>query len=344
MRIPCWGHQHRLGAASQRPADHLAERGRRSPAGAICSRALSRTAAVTSLAETWRQVTAAAAVLPAVAPERDTYASAGRCRCRWTLELTRQVIGEVPAAFHAGVQDILLIAFGLAFQEFLGTGAVPIGIDVEGHGRDEELARDVDLSRTVGWFTAKYPVALHLGRSPGSRSLPGRPRWARVIKDAKGTAAGAAGWCDLRSAAVSEPRYRSRRRRSRYRIQLSGPPAGRASYPRTCGASTPTPQNSPPRRARSPPRWVTPWSSNAGTMDTEAGPTLHANWTYATSAPRRRPDRPAGPALASRPRPASARTSAPRRRPDLRHRPGPVGARLRSTSWPPSTTLPTSCR
>ena len=151
--------------------------GRRSPAGAICSRALAHRA-VTALAD-WRQVTAAAAVLPAVAPERDTYASAGQLSLSLDAELTRQVIGEVPAAFHAGVQDILLIAFGLAFQEFLGTGAVPIGIDVEGHGRDEELARDVDLSRTVGWFTAKYPVALHLGRSPGSRSLPGRPRWAR---------------------------------------------------------------------------------------------------------------------------------------------------------------------
>ena len=143
------------------------------------ARGHSRTGAVTALADTWRQVTAAAAVLPAVAPERDTYASAGQLSLSLDAELTRQVIGEVPAAFHAGVQDILLIAFGLAFQEFLGTGAVPIGIDVGGHGRDEELARDVDLSRTVGWFTAKYPVALHLGRSPGSRWWPGRPRWAR---------------------------------------------------------------------------------------------------------------------------------------------------------------------
>ena len=50
------------------------------------------------------------------------------------------LLGEVPAAFHAGVQDILLIAFGLAWAEFLGTGSAPIGIDVEGHGRDEEIA------------------------------------------------------------------------------------------------------------------------------------------------------------------------------------------------------------
>ena len=91
----------------------------------------------------------------------------------------------MPAAFHAGVQDILLIAFGLAFKEFLGTDA-PIGIDVEGHGRAEELVADeVDLSRTVGWFTAKYPVALEPGRDllgPGGRR--GRPT-GRGDQDAK---------------------------------------------------------------------------------------------------------------------------------------------------------------
>ena len=66
------------------------------------ARGHSRTGAVTALADTWRQVTAAAAVLPAVAPERDTYASAGQLSLSLDAELTRQVIGEVPAAFHAG--------------------------------------------------------------------------------------------------------------------------------------------------------------------------------------------------------------------------------------------------
>ena len=62
------------------------------------------------------------------------------------------------------MQDILLIAFGLAWTEFLGTGPTPIGIDVEGHGREEQWAADdVDLSRTVGWFTTKYPIALTPG-------------------------------------------------------------------------------------------------------------------------------------------------------------------------------------
>ena len=73
------------------------------------------------------------------------------------VETTRVLLGEVPAAFHAGVQDILLIAFGLAWAEFLGTGGSPIGIDVEGHGRHEELIAEVDLSRTVGLVHHQIP-------------------------------------------------------------------------------------------------------------------------------------------------------------------------------------------
>ena len=86
-------------------------------------------------AEAWQQVAAIPAALPAVQPEVDTYVSAGQLSVSLDAETTRLLLGEVPAAFHAGVQDILLIAFGLAWSEFLGTGGTPIGIDVEGHGR-----------------------------------------------------------------------------------------------------------------------------------------------------------------------------------------------------------------
>src|SRR5258708_29010918 len=100
-------------------------------------------------------------------------------------ETIRQLLGEVPAAFHAGVEDILLIAYGLALAEFLGTGGSPVGIDVEGHGRAEELASDVDLSRTVGWFTCKYPVALALGGLSWAQVIAGEAALGPVVKDAK---------------------------------------------------------------------------------------------------------------------------------------------------------------
>ena len=153
-------------------------------------------------AEAWQQIASVPAALPALLPETDTYANAGSLSVELDVETTRMLLGEVPAAFHAGINDVLLIAFGLALNEFLevtGTGigakGAPIVIDAEGHGRQEELTDEseaVDLSRTVGWFTAKYPVALnlagHLGAANGmdwAQVTSGAAGLGAVIKDAK---------------------------------------------------------------------------------------------------------------------------------------------------------------
>jgi amino acid adenylation domain-containing protein/thioester reductase-like protein/non-ribosomal peptide synthase protein (TIGR01720 family) len=142
-------------------------------------------------ADAWRRVLAVPRALPAPHPALDTLATAGRLSVLLDVETTSQVMGEVPGAFRAGVQDILLIAFGLAWAEFLGTGGSPIGIDLEGHGRDESVAeafddeRHVDLAHTVGWFTAKYPVALALGDLAWADVAAGDAALGSVIKDAK---------------------------------------------------------------------------------------------------------------------------------------------------------------
>ncbi len=131
----------------------------------------------------WRRRPAA---LPAVQAAVDTHETAGQLSVSLDVDTTRLLLGEVPAAFHAGVQDMLLIAFALAFAEFVGTGAgAPIGIDVEGHGRQEELGPHVDLSRTVGWFTTKYPVALTVGGLYWAQVIAGEAALGAVIKDAK---------------------------------------------------------------------------------------------------------------------------------------------------------------
>src|SRR6185295_5818519 len=142
------------------------------------------TPAVINQSQAWRQVLATPPSLPPVQPEVDTYASAGHLSVSLDVDTTRGLLGEVPAAFHAGINDILLIAFGLACAEFLDTGRAPIGIDVEGHGRHEDLG-DVDLSRTVGWFTTKYPVALEVGGLRWTQVLAGEAALGPVVKAAK---------------------------------------------------------------------------------------------------------------------------------------------------------------
>ncbi|MUM19285.1 amino acid adenylation domain-containing protein [Mycobacterium sp. CBMA271] len=147
-------------------------------------------------ADAWRQVAAVPSGIPAPQSAEDTFATAGHLTEFLDAETTHMLLGEVPAAFHAGVQEILLIAFALAWTQYLGTGGAPIAIDVEGHGRHEELAdsgdaaeRNIDLSRTVGWFTTKYPVALSVGRPHGglrwTQVVAGDAALGAVIKDAK---------------------------------------------------------------------------------------------------------------------------------------------------------------
>ena len=97
------------GTSFQRWASLLAEHARRPE--------------VVEQAQVWRQIAATPAALPAVRPAVDTYASAGQLSVSLDTETTRMLLGEVPAAFHAGINDILLIAFALACAEFLGTGA-----------------------------------------------------------------------------------------------------------------------------------------------------------------------------------------------------------------------------
>src|SRR5262249_52342291 len=63
--------------------------------------------------------------------------------------------------------DILLTALVQAFNDW--TGQPTLRFVLEGHGR-EELFDEVDVARTVGWFTTAFPVVLHLvpGEGPGA--------------------------------------------------------------------------------------------------------------------------------------------------------------------------------
>ncbi len=74
-------------------------------------------------------------------------------------EETRALLEDVPRAYRTRINDALLTAVAEAFTGW--TGERRLLVDLEGHGRQEE-ADDIDLSRTVGWFTAVYPMYLEL--------------------------------------------------------------------------------------------------------------------------------------------------------------------------------------
>ncbi|MBD6618563.1 amino acid adenylation domain-containing protein [Komarekiella sp. 'clone 1'] len=76
-----------------------------------------------------------------------------------SVEETQSLLQQVPAAYRTQINDVLLTALLQTFHQW--TGESSLLIDLEGHGR-EEIFEDVDLSRTVGWFTSIFPVHLNL--------------------------------------------------------------------------------------------------------------------------------------------------------------------------------------
>ncbi len=98
----------------------------------------------------------------------NTAASARHVVISLSLQETASLLHEVPAAYHTQINDVLLTALALALSQW--TGQRTYVIDLEGHGR-EDLFAQVDLSRTIGWFTTLFPVLLDLsdvGTSPGT--------------------------------------------------------------------------------------------------------------------------------------------------------------------------------
>jgi amino acid adenylation domain-containing protein/non-ribosomal peptide synthase protein (TIGR01720 family) len=70
---------------------------------------------------------------------------------------TRALLTRVKGAYDARIEEILGAALAMALRAWIGFGEYVV--DFEGHGR-EDIGESLDLSRTVGWFTAMYPVAL----------------------------------------------------------------------------------------------------------------------------------------------------------------------------------------
>ncbi|MFJ3999618.1 non-ribosomal peptide synthetase [Streptomyces parvus] len=84
---------------------------------------------------------------------------------------TAALLGEIPATFHAGVNDVLLTALAVALARWRrdrGQDQTFAHIELEGHGRESRFVTpaagfEPELSRTVGWFTTLFPVTVDPG-------------------------------------------------------------------------------------------------------------------------------------------------------------------------------------
>ena len=87
--------------------------------------------------------------------ETNTEGSARTVMVTLSQQETQALLTEVPKAYHTQINEVLLTALVAGFYPLDGKHFV--AVHLEGHGR-EDLFEDVDLSRTVGWFTALAPL------------------------------------------------------------------------------------------------------------------------------------------------------------------------------------------
>ncbi|MGW1607757.1 condensation domain-containing protein, partial [Streptomyces eurythermus] len=102
--------------------------------------------------------------MPAGRPGPNTHGTAATLTVTLDQATTDALLRQVPETYRTQVNDVLLGALGRTLARWCERDTVLLG--VEGHGR-EELFEDVDLSRTVGWFTAEYPLALRVAPDAG---------------------------------------------------------------------------------------------------------------------------------------------------------------------------------
>ncbi len=121
-------------------------------------------------------------------PAIDTAATVRRVGVTLSAEITHAVLTELPARYRGGVNDGLLAALALAVRSWRadrGVDAAATRIRLEGHGREESAVAGADLTRTVGWFTTVYPVALDLTGIAGDAARRGGDEIGALLKTVK---------------------------------------------------------------------------------------------------------------------------------------------------------------
>ncbi|MEC1406796.1 fengycin non-ribosomal peptide synthetase FenC [Bacillus halotolerans] len=83
---------------------------------------------------------------------------------------TKKLLFETQQAYGTDANELLLTALGMALYEW--SGHEQIVISAEGHGREGHVP-NIDISRTVGWFTSIYPILLDMSAPHSSEDQLG---------------------------------------------------------------------------------------------------------------------------------------------------------------------------
>ncbi|MFE7404308.1 AMP-binding protein, partial [Streptomyces sp. NPDC057557] len=208
--------------------------------------------------------------------DRDVFGASARLSLTLGTDVTERILSTVPAAFHAAVDDVLLTGLALAVTRWRGNGSALL-VDVEGHGRDEELMPGADLTTTVGWFTSVHPVRLDLSAvdaGDAMRAGTGAGQAVKTVKEqlravpGEGTGYGLLRYLNPDTsgdlAALPAPQIA---------YNYLGRTKGQAAEPTTRGAGGAEESHGP---------LLHPVELNVVVREYEDGPSLTATWTWAT--------------------------------------------------------------
>ncbi|WP_306362892.1 non-ribosomal peptide synthetase [Nocardia sp. CC227C] len=121
-------------------------------------------------------------------PSVDTAATVRQFSVELPPAVTHAVLTELRTLYRGGVDDGLLAALALAVRTWRarrGVDSAATRIRLEGHGREEQVVPGADLTRTVGWFTSMYPVALDLSGIDTESAWQGGAATAALLKAVK---------------------------------------------------------------------------------------------------------------------------------------------------------------
>ena len=133
-------------------------------APAVLARRLARNAAGPALdaeRSVWAPFLGASAPL---APLTDRECDAEEVDVELSSDETGRLLRTALPALRARPTEALVAAVATALARL--TGASRCRLDLEGHGREEALYGGLDPTRTVGWFTALFPLEIEVGNQP----------------------------------------------------------------------------------------------------------------------------------------------------------------------------------
>lgn len=89
----------------------------------------------------------------------NSVASERKLRVALSADETQALLKRVPPVYNTQIDDLLLAALVMTCSRWTGSDTLALGM--EGHGR-EISESNIDLTRTLGWFTSHFPVRLTL--------------------------------------------------------------------------------------------------------------------------------------------------------------------------------------